>query len=883
MKRHSWRDWIWTGIVGLTILGLEGARQQGVSVPVPFLILFVLSILSTIRGTRVGLASMALTVLYILYARIQGFGPPGLTGSWAGTILGSLTLLGLALFLGRLQERYRSLIAQLKAQEQREEEARIFLEELLTRSPVIAFRREGPEQRLTFITENVREILGHDPEELLNEPQERALERVHPEDRASLLQAMGEAQRQGQARVLYRSRHRDGSYRWLYGVAQVEPGPEGPVVLGYLLDLTPQKEMEAWFQALLEAIPSGILVTDEAGRIVLANAQAQRLTGYGWEELEGQPVEILLPEDLAERHRELRQSYYANPVPREMGKGRPLHLRRRDGTLLPVEIGLSPVWRKGQLHVLAIVQDISHRRRMEAELERQRQQLLETLTIARAYTWSVPIDEEGPRWTEIEFIGPVEEVTGYSPAAFQALIAQAFQEQEGAWLHPADLENLEALLHRLPAEGDQTEVSFRIRHPEGGWRWLHVTLRRQGDRFIGFTQDLTALTEERIRAAAAREASEAKSRFLSRTSHELRTPLNSILGFAQLLEMEPLSPKQQEYVRHILKAGRHLLELINEILEISRAEAGRLPLSPEPIQVQEAFQEALSLIAPLARKRGIELLPEPVAEDLYLWADRQRLHQILLNLLANAVKYNRPGGKVWLRAQMKGEGRVRIEVEDTGVGIDRERLNRIFEPFERMEGEEEGEGTGLGLTLARRFVEAMEGKIGVESQPGRGSLFWFELPQAERPGPRPRQPGTPRPLEPDAPRTGRPVTVLYIEDNPANLRLMERLLERRPNTRLIAAVQGQMGLDLAREHRPDLILLDLHLPDLPGEEVLAQLKRDPRTQSIPVLVLSASASPRRERRLLAMGAYAYLTKPLDLQQFWTVLDQALGEGEERER
>ncbi|HEX4835266.1 MAG TPA: ATP-binding protein, partial [bacterium] len=380
--------------------------------------------------------------------------------------------------------------------------------------------------------------------------------------------------------------------------------------------------------------------------------------------------------------------------------------------------------------------------------------------------------------------------------------------------------------------------------------------------------------EQRVveRTAQVAHASRAKSEFLSRMSHELRTPLNAILGFAQLLEME--HPEQRESLDHILKAGRHLLDLVNEVLDIAHIETGRLAISPETVSVKEVAQEGLDLVVPLAAARDIQMRVEAAGiSDRFIFVDRQRLKQVLLNLLSNAVKYNRPGGSVTLSyAEVQG-GRLRINVSDTGSGIPPDRLGQLFTPFERLGAEQTGvEGTGLGLALSKRLVEAMRGTLGVDSTVGRGSTFWVEFAPVEAPTRHvePDGPGIPAP--PDAASQGA-FTVLYIEDNLSSLELMERLLGRRSAVTLLSAMQGRLGVDLARDHHPDLILLDLNLPDIGGIEVMRLLRDDPTTRPIPVVVISADATSAQIRRLGEAGARTYLTKPLDVKKFLGVVDE----------
>lgn len=411
---------------------------------------------------------------------------------------------------------------------------------------------------------------------------------------------------------------------------------------------------------------------------------------------------------------------------------------------------------------------------------------------------------------------------------------------------------------------------------------LGVVAIRNQRRAVGTLQALEEARGELIRkeqlAREARQeaerASQAKSEFLSRMSHELRTPLNAILGFAQLLEMDQLSAEQRESVSHILKGGRHLLELINEVLDISRIEAGRLDVSPEPVLVREVLLEVVDLIRPVADQWNVRLdATTTQGWGRYVLADRQRLKQVLLNLLSNAAKFNRHGGTVAVSVEEVPGDRLRLKVTDTGPGIPPEKIARLFTPFDRLGAEQTRvEGTGLGLALSMRLAELMGGAMGVESVVGEGSTFWVELPQVESP------------LVEVVLRKGAVVpsevpvtvgTVLYIEDNLSNLRLVERLLARRPNVKLLSAMQGRLGLELAREHRPSLIFLDLQLPDMLGAEVLQRLQRDPRTAQIPVVVISADATPGQIQRLLTAGAREFLTKPLDVKKLMTLLDETL--------
>jgi CheY-like chemotaxis protein len=346
----------------------------------------------------------------------------------------------------------------------------------------------------------------------------------------------------------------------------------------------------------------------------------------------------------------------------------------------------------------------------------------------------------------------------------------------------------------------------------------------------------------------------------------------------------PTTPEQKaEFAGHILKSGRHLLTLINEILDLAKVEAGAVALSMEPVALSEVLAECRTMTGPLAAARGIRLhFPEDATAVVQ--ADRTRLKQVLLNLLSNAVKYNRDGGVVTVECAPCGAGRLRVSVRDTGMGLGSEQMAALFQPFNRL-GQEGGtqEGTGIGLVVTRRLVELMGGTIGVTSSPGAGSTFYIELALAETAAPeqapaaqaRAALAGNPAGAAADAPDA--PHLVLYIEDNPANLRLVQEIVAFRPDLRLLSAPDGHFGLSLARSRRPEVILTDLNLPGMSGLEVLAELRRDPETARIPVIALTANAMPHDIERGLAAGFARYLTKPIDIDKFNEAIDGVLAQ------
>ncbi len=426
---------------------------------------------------------------------------------------------------------------------------------------------------------------------------------------------------------------------------------------------------------------------------------------------------------------------------------------------------------------------------------------------------------------------------------------------------------------------ERERVQHSLREAQATLLETNTSLERRVDeRTTALLQSNAALQHAKEEAETANRA---KSEFLSRISHELRTPMNAILGFGQILEMQELSPRQSESIGHILKGGRHLLDLINEVLDITRFEAGHLELSLEPVALDDEVSDACALVRPLAAERKIRL-QENLAQlnGHYVLADRQRLKQVLINLLSNAIKYNHEGGQVEVSCTHQPDGSNSLSVRDTGPGISPEDLPKLFTPFERLNASSTAiEGTGLGLALSQGMVTAMGGTLSVKSILGQGSIFTIELPQATAPEERATNvPKETHSLHADK-QSEQLYSVLCIEDNPSNLRLMETLFDMRPDTTLLAAVQGSIGLDLARQHEPDLILLDLDLPDIHGSEVLTRLQGSPLTRDIPVVVISADATPAQIERLLAAGAKGYLAKPLDVVQFFKTVDTFLLPGQ----
>ena len=608
-------------------------------------------------------------------------------------------------------------------------------------------------------------------------------------------------------------------------------------------------------------------VVDIAGNFVLVNEAFRHLLGWEPKELTGQSYRGLIhPNDFE------RVTSAFDPVDGVAPSVIELDLRElcRDATYRWIKWTI----RKDYNLFYAVGHDITHKREtvnaLAVSLEKSR-------AIFDAAVDSIVVIDENLRVVEA------------SPSN-DSTFAFTREETEGRmaldFVHPEDQGMILETLERGFATDEVMKVRFRGLHSDG--RWVMIESRGRALRdgqgkatgAVIISRDVSEAVEaeqalERAKTEAV-QANVAKSEFMSRMSHELRTPLNSVLGFAQILQMEMESPSELEMIGYIVKSGGYLLELINEVLDISRVESGSIGVSLELVALDALVAECLAMVSSDASAAGVAIIDECEAIGV-VRGDRKHLTQVLVNLLSNAIKYNHPGGTVTITGD-EHAGRVRLRVTDTGAGVAPELHERLFAPFDRLDAESRGiEGTGLGLALSKGLMEAIGGSLGVESEPGVGSTFWIELPLATT-STNFTDVGSDATTTPssNAPRSA---TVLYVEDNVGNVRLLERLMVHRPNVRLITSLQGGLGFELAQQHRPDLILLDVHMPDLSGYEVLQRLRAEPRTASIPVVMLSADASHEQMQRFREAGARDYLTKPLDLQNFLSQLDDYLRENE----
>ena len=683
-------------------------------------------------------------------------------------------------------------------------------------------------------------------------------------------------------------------------------------IIGYLLigtDNTARKRAEdallkagALQNAIFNSENFSSIATDEKGVIQLFNVGAERMLGYTAVEVVDKitPADISDPQEVIARAKAL-SAELATPITpgfdalafkasRGIEDIYELTYFRKDGSRFPAVVSVTALREPqgGIIGYLLIGTDNTARKQVEAEQMRLDQRLRDQQFYTRSLIES-NIDAlmtTDPRGIITDVNQQMEALTGCTRdeligAPFKSYFTDPDRAEAGIKQVLSGSKVTDYELTARARDGKETVVSYnattfhdRDRKLQGVFAAARdVTERKRFER---------ALQENNVELERARAAAEkanlAKSDFLSSMSHELRSPLNAILGFAQLINSDSPQPtsSQAASIDQILRAGWYLLDLINEILDLAQIESGKLALSREPTSLTEVMLECRNMIEPQAQKRGIRMTFPQSGIAYFVDADRTRLKQVLINLLSNAIKYNQPNGTVVVDYSRSTPERIRINVRDSGAGLQPDMLAQLFQPFNRL-GQDRSteEGTGIGLVMSKRLVELMGGAIGVASTVGVGSVFWFELNSAAEPqldvdtAELAATPGAP--IQRGAPRR----TLLYVEDNPANLTLIEQLIARRPEIRLLSARDGILGIQLARTHQPEVILMDINLPGISGIEALKILREDPVTAHIPVIALSANAMPRDIDKGLQAGFFRYLTKPIRVNEFMATLEVAM--------
>ena len=651
------------------------------------------------------------------------------------------------------------------------------------------------------------------------------------------------------------------------------------------------RDSAALIQTILNTVVDGIITVHAHGGIIeTVNPAAERMFGYAATDLVGQAFSLLIPElERGQREGEVSLAHYgASAEAQATGQGREVQGQRKDGSRFPMEMAVSEMLLGGQRYFTGILRDITTRKHVDEEREKLDQRLRDQQFYTRSLIESnvdalMATDSSG---VITDANKQMEALTGCTRdeligAPFKNFFTDPQRAEAGIKLVLKEKKVSNYELTVQARDGHQTVVSYNATTIYDRDRKLQGVFAAARDVTGRNLLDL-ALQETNVKLDSARQAAEkanqAKSDFLSSMSHELRSPLNAILGFAQLMESGTPAPTpvQRASIDQILRAGWYLLELINEILDLALIESGKLSLSLEPMSLPELLLDVQAMIEPQAKRGGIRISFPDFDGLCFVEADRTRLKQVLINLLSNAIKYNREGGTVEVICHMASPRRLRISVHDHGDGLSPEKLTQLFQPFNRL-GQEAGteEGTGIGLVVSKRLVNLMGGEIGAFSRVGLGSEFWFELNLVEAPQLCDAVALPLAPLPNWTEGTAAVRTLLYVEDNRANMELMGQLIARRPDLCMLTASDGLQGIALARSELPDVILMDINLPGISGLQALRILLEDPRTARIPVVALSANAMPHDIEKGLAAGFFRYLTKPIKVPEFMAALDAAL--------
>lgn len=766
-------------------------------------------------------------------------------------------------------------------------------------------------------SDGIRNIFGCSPEDVVDsfEPIAKV---IYSEDKELVMDAIElSAKNLTYFASEFRVQLPDKDLQWIYSKAIPEKLPDGSVTwYGFVANITERKLVEEKLRRLslaVEQSPVSVVVTALDGTIEYVNPKFTQLTGYTLDEAIGKNPNVLKS---GEQPDELYKNLWLTITAGKTWYGE-FHNKKKNGELFWERASISPIWDEyGKMtHYLAVKEDITEWKQAELDLLKFSKVVEQSPNMIVIIGLDYLIEYVNPAFTFI---------TGYEP---EEMIGTYFNVLRGADEEEGEYERLKETIQSGVAW--QGEIIDKKKDGEYYWQSISINpiINDAGEviHYVSIMQDISARkrveneiydlninleqkvnertselmitneilmneiitrkkNEDELKKSRqeAEEANRAKSDFLSRMSHELRTPLNSILGFAQLFEMGDLTANQRKGVGHILKSGRHLLRLINEVLDIAKIESGKVTLSMELVKVKEVVNEAIDLVRPLTKESQITIdYKEQAQDNLFVKADKQRLVQVLVNLLNNGIKYNKKGGSVKINSILvssdnnKSES-LKIMIKDTGIGIEENNIGKLFTPFLRF-GEEmlNTEGTGLGLSIAKELMTVMGGAIGVTSKIGDGSTFWIELPCSSENAMNSVD-GLIDISNSNIDPSNIKGTILYIEDNKSNTEFLEQIImSHRPGIRLICNMFGKNTVQLALEEHPDIILLDLDLPDIHGSDVMKDLQANPNTKNIPVIVISADVMPEQVKKLERAGAKNYLTKPLDVIEFLNEIDKEL--------
>lgn len=807
------------------------------------------------------------------------------------------------------------LMAPVKAQENLKEINERF-HELTENLDEIFWMTSIDGEQIIYVSPAYENIFGRNLDEFEQNPKVW-MDYILPEDRPAVQEAFTESNLvRGNYNVEYRIQRPDGSLRWIKAKGFPVKNELGEIhrIAGIATDITRQKltelalknsqaelekrveertadllevnenlkseiserlrfvqaleESEERFRRLFEEGFIGMCVVGPDYYLDNVNQAYCEMVGYTQEELKSMTfMDITFPEDLEKDMEQVRKLENRDISNYQMEK----RYIRKDGKIIWINLSvfiIRDLQTEPSYYYIAITEDITQRKEIEEKLVESEGKFRQIAENVEEVFWME--DVEG---SNIVYISPAFEKIWGIP--LEELIKNPKLWMES--IHPEDRPKIEALNlyeNRENLLSGNYKSEFRIVRPDGSIRWIldraFPVYNSKGEpfRIVGISQDVTDLKSAQEKAE---KASRAKSEFLSHMSHELRTPLNAILGFAQLLGLDPkknLSLKQKESVKQIRIAGKHLLELINEVLDLTRIETGSLKVFNENTDVSKLLEKLLPVVERMAQKRGIHIRNQlSETGPLSVFADSTRLKQALINLMTNAIKYNKEGGEVFIRGETTDDRRVKIHIIDTGPGIEADNQQALFEPFKRLGAENSGiEGTGIGLSITQKIVELMNGSVSLKSEVGKGSCFTIELPAGMAPAPVSQESPSNKISFPDDLTIGDPnhQTVLYIEDNISNLELVKKYIEGFTSFQFLASQNPIDGVTTARQHQPALILMDINLPGMDGIQTFKELQKYDETKSIPVIAVSANAMDHDIKSALDAGFKKYVTKPLDL-------------------